>query len=385
MRKEPEQVAVPLPGSGGPFVAAGVTDPAAIQYRQALEERMKARPSGGAPSIPLLNSEARSGATMAEQAAASRPPAAAPGSIFEAPPAARPSAGLLPQDMLPDEATRDPAYRDGSGARYATAQPQLAHKYGVMRNGQLVPPQKLVPPKPGLSTATAEGIQALEAFNRTRQQAESTDPSVEAAAAAGSAGAAARLANPSGDPNVAPTTEAERKEVERALKQLDDFDFNKFREAMMKDIINNDEQRKIIEERLKPIELDDLLVNGTVTQFIPIVPGKFEPELQDLSGETDLALKRLIMEESKSIEINSRYFLDKYSLMSVAAGLRSINRNPLPDYRNAEGNFDDALFWAKFNRVMKFNFHMLASLGVNFFWFDVRVRKLFVAEKLKNG
>lgn len=361
-----EEVGDPLPT--GPFVAPGVKDPRAIAYAQQVQERQRARPASGLP-IPLLTGEAQPGMTMADQAAAARPPAQ--GSIFEpAAPLSRPPANLLPQDLLPDEATRDPAYREGGGSRYASSQPALAYKYGVIRNGQRLAPQQLVTGKPGLKPETVEGLKALQNFNRD------SDAKVEREAAAGAAGAAARVGeSPPADPT----------EVEKALKQLDDFDFNKFREAMMKDIINNDDQRKIIEERLEPLLLDDLLVNGFVTQVVSIVPEKFEPEFQDMSGETELALKRLVMEESKSIEINARYFLEKYSLMSVVAGLRSLNRNPLPDFKDREGNFDDALFWAKFNRVMKFNFHMLASLGVNYFWFDIRVRKLFVAERLKNG
>ena len=43
------------------------------------------------------------------------------------------------------------------------------------------------------------------------------------------------------------------------------------------------------------------------------------------------------------------------------------------------------VFLKKFNMVLRLPLHMLASIGVNTLWFDVRVRKLFVAEKLGNG
>ena len=367
-----------------PFMAPGITDPTALRYQKQIEDRHRAQPVKSGVSIPLLTGEARSGMTMADQATTGRPQAPPqPGSIFESPITPHTAAGLLPQDLLPDEATKDPAYREGGGSRYAASQPHLAFKYGVIRNGQRIAPQQLSTTKPGLRPETIEGIRAVEELTRARQKAEAPDQRIEAEAAAGTAGAAARLSSPSGNPT--PTTAAEREEVEKAIKKLDDFDFNRFREAMAKDIINNEDQRKLVEERLGPLSLDDMLVNNFVTQVVPIVPGKFEPEFQSMSGEDDLALKRLIMEESKSLEISERYFLDKFSLMSVAAGVRTINRNPLPDYRDKDGNFDDALFWTKFNRVLKCNFHMLASLGVNYFWFDIRVRKLFVAEKLGNG
>jgi hypothetical protein len=98
-----------------------------------------------------------------------------------------------------------------------------------------------------------------------------------------------------------------------------------------------------------------------------------------------LALKRLLMLERKSIEAPDRYLLDKFQIMTVACGLRSVNKVLLPDHLDKDGNFNDEMFWQKFNRVVKLPFHMIASIGVHYYWFDVRVRKLFVAEKLKNG
>jgi hypothetical protein len=364
-----------------PYIAPGITDPRALTYKKQLEDRLRAHPGSSGVPIPLLTGEARSGMTMSDQAMQGRqPPQQAQGSIFEGGAPSRPPPNLLPQDLLPDEATKDPAYREGGGSRYATSQPQLAYKYGVIRNGQRLAPQQLMPQKPGLTPQTIEGLKAVEELNRVREKAESPDQRIEAEAAAGTAGASARLAG-----NASAAASPDREEVEKAIKKLDDFDFNRFREAMDKDIINNEDQRKLIEERLGPLSLDDMIMNNFVTQVVPIIPGKFEPEFQSLSGEDDLCLKRLIMVESKSLEVSERYFLDKFSLMSVAAGVRSVNRNPLPDYRDQKGDFDDKLFWVKFNRVLKFNFHMLGSLGINHFWFDVRVRKLFAAEKLGNG
>ena len=72
-------------------------------------------------------------------------------------------------------------------------------------------------------------------------------------------------------------------------------------------------------------------------------------------------------------------------LESDLRGITRINTTTLPTHLDQGGNFNDELFWKKFNRVLKFPFHMLASIGVHYYWFDVRVRKLFVAERLKNG
>lgn len=98
-----------------------------------------------------------------------------------------------------------------------------------------------------------------------------------------------------------------------------------------------------------------------------------------------MALKRLVMIESRGLEVSERYLLDKFSLMTLVAGLYTLNNNPVPDFHDKDGHFEEDLFWTKFKSITKYPFHMLASIGVNYFWFDIRVRKLFVADSLGNG
>jgi hypothetical protein len=231
-----------------------------------------------------------------------------------------------------------------------------------------------------LKPQTVEGLKALQSFNEQRKAAESGEAAAERAAAEGPAGAAAGLAG-----GTDPVTDEQRSAAEEALKNMDDFDFNSFRELMMKDLLNNDEQRQIIEERLKPLDLGELIMNSRVTQRIPVRPGQYEPELQSMTGEEELALKRLLMEERGKIAAPDRYLLDKYQLMTIACGLYAINNKILPSHLDEKGNFNDEKFWTKFNMVLKLPFHMLASLGLQYYWFDIRVRKLFVAERLKNS
>ena len=153
----------------------------------------------------------------------------------------------------------------------------------------------------------------------------------------------------------------------------------------MKDMLNNEDQKKLIEERLQPLAIDDLIVRGYVLQRVPIIPGKFEPTFRSMGANDDLAIKRLIMVESKALEVSERYLLDKFALMSVVLGVYSINSNVLPSYQDEQGRFDDTRFWQKFNLLANNSFHLLASLGVNYHWFDIRVRSLFVAKNLGNG
>lgn len=377
---------------GAPKLAPGVReiDPRVAAYAQEAQARREgSRPlpkynepvaGGPTPPIPHLEAPAAQGLSMANQAVQQRAPAN-PGQIFQPPT----QEGILPSDLLPAEARQDPDFRDGPGAMYAAHQPKLAHKYGVIRNGKQLAAQQLLSGAPGssiLKSQTVEGLEAVAKFNKERRHVESGDQKIEEDAARGAGGAAASIANGPGDRDVKPV---DVEEVKKRLNAMDDFDFAAFRQAMMKDLLNNDEQRKIVEERLDPLDLTDLIMQGFVTQVVPIVPGKFEPEFQSMSAEEDLALKRMVMEETKSLAATEQYMLDKFSIMSVALGVRSINKKPLPDHRDASGSWSDDKFRAKFNLVVRYPFHMIASLGVNYFWFDIRVRKLFVAEKIKNG
>ena len=172
-------------------------------------------------------------------------------------------------------------------------------------------------------------------------------------------------------------------EVEKAMQNMDDFDMEDLRNYLMKDILNNEDQREIVEARLEPMNLSEIIEKGYLTQKVPIVPGVWEPTFQSLSAQDELGLRRLLMEELKSVGRTNAYIDVKYSIMSTVIGLYAVNKKVMPSHRDAEGNFNDELFWRKFNLIQKFAFQMLASASVHFHYFDVRVRSLFKA--IKNG
>lgn len=375
-RKDGKEVSLGTPGDL-------IKDPRATNYARSIQQR-RAQPAptyaepvagGPTPHIPLMANQPVIGGQQSIVEQTPRAVGVSPGSM-----------GLLPGDLLPEEVRKDPLFRDGHGSMYAAAQPNLAFKYGIMRNGQHLMPQQL---RPGPRRPASETVADLQKLAELRQATESGESAVEQESAAGTGGAAARLANAPGDTDVRPIAGEDKEKLERArkaLENMDEFDFDSFRQAVMKDLLNNEEQRKIIEDRLEPLSLDDYISKGFILQRVPVIPGKFEPTFRSLTAEDDLSLKRLIMQDSKSLaQVSDRYLLDKFSLMSVACMTHAINTHIFPSHLNQNGDFDDDLFWKKFNLILKQGFHMLASLGVNGFWFDVRVRKLFVAENLKNG
>jgi len=68
-------------------------------------------------------------------------------------------------------------------------------------------------------------------------------------------------------------------------------------------------------------------------------------------------------------------------------GVVAVNQLPLPSHLDGEGSLDEKKFNEKFKKLSKFPLQFLANLGVNYAWFDERVRLLFLADsdELKNG
>lgn len=405
-------------------------DPQAAAYAAGMGARAEQRRAkaglpkytqqvGGPPlNIPLLDAEAVEGLPMAEQAARVNQPSQAqvmaqvgpqvPGSIVE-PPAHIPTMqgqqqveqsiinSIRPGDMLPDEAQRDPTFQHGGGALFAANQPHLVLKYGLVRGGQHLPPQHLAQQAqraqsaPGrLSQDSIEGLQAMQAAMKnpppTPPGMPKDDKEAEDQAAAGAAGQSSRV----GRPLTAEEKEEDRRKIQEAIEKMDAFDYDALQRQLEEDILRNPEQRKIIEERLEPLDIDELITKNKVTQDVIVHPGKDGRgrlwfTFESMTGEDDLTLKQLIMKESKSIEVTGQYLLDKFAFMSIAVGLKSINGNPLPRHTDDNGKFNEDKFWIKFHWVLDKPLHLIACIGANHTWFEMRVRKMFVAEKLGNG
>lgn len=314
------------------------------------------------------------------------------------PPAARrqvtaASLGVTSSDLLPEQAKADPGFRQGFGSEFAANQPELAAKYGIVRNGNFIPPQKLggSAQRAGLRPETLHDIEQLR---RLQQGQTSSDDQAEEESRArkdvanGLGGSAGRIGGVSNgeEPKAKAESEEERNKVlKRAIDQMDAFEFSQWRQLTMRQVLHSEEERETIEGRLTPLDLGELITRGFIRQRIPIIPGKYEITLQSYEGQIELALKRMVMTESRSVDVGEQYMLDKHSFMALTVGLHKINDKVFPDITDKEGVFSDELFLAKFNMVMKLPIHMLASIGVNLMWFEMRVRRLYSATVVGNG
>lgn len=383
---------------------------------------------GPTPPIPALEAPHQEGMTMADQAARTRGNDSArhvsaamashagsgivmqdhqeqaPGMVMN--PAQLP---LLPTDTLPDEALKDPQYHHGAGSRMAQMQPHMAMKYGIVRNGKHMTPQELVSsrqPAPDFRgrprRSGAEMAQDLQqvlnaqtggAVAREQASEGPTPPAglprneaeAEAQAAAGPGGAASRTGSAPMVPILDATSEEAEDRVKKMVQDMDDFDFERLRREMLSDVLKNPGQQQIVEKRCAPLDIGDLIMNNSIRQRVPILPGKFEPTFESMQGHVELQLKQLLIKENKSIAVTEAYLMDKYAVMCTTAGVAAINGNPCPPMYDQKGDFNEDLFWEKFRWMLKRNIHMLASLGVHYSWFEARVRKLFVVDEGKGG
>jgi hypothetical protein len=320
------------------------------------------QPHGGAPEVeipPLNASPIEGGGTMQDQAQALRDPTSplspaynpqmaqmmsnpqAPPMVPRMAPGGRvsdPAGG--PFAPLPPEAAKQPGFRGGVGSMIQGNQP------GIDPKGY----------KPQISPETHQSMQALAAFQEGARQQQEKPPETETSTK---------------------LKEAMDKE-EDLYKELRDV----LDDPAQWNLLNNPKRKKEIEARLEPMDITDVIIHGEIRQMVPVVPGKLEPEYRSVSAEEDLSVKQMMFGEAGS----DRYLMDKYTIMQLTLGLVALNGEELPSHLDDKKKFNEDKFLKKFDKVVRFPLQLIADLGVQYLWFDERVRALFLGgtEELKN-
>jgi len=191
---------------------------------------------------------------------------------------------------------------------------------------------------------------------------------LEQAVAAGAAADAAK----------AETKAEEKKADEEDVFSM--FDFGGRNEAER--VLNNRKRSAEIEGRCAPMSLDDLILKDEVQQNVPIVPGRFEVLYRSMTPDESLFIKRYVAKDQGQ---SDQYLMERFSLCQIACSVLAINGRPLPDHRNTEGVIEEKLFESKLKAVMKKSAYVLADIGINYAWFDIRVRRLLNSGDLGNG
>lgn len=376
-----------------PVVHPVVTDPRALNYAKAAKQRAMPRVDEASPgavpvAMPPLEmrgasyeekltmeqqgkqyqdvlNQARSGALSAGNGPLFG--GAHPSEQLVAPRASvtNPMHGLQRGDQLPESAMQDPQFQQGMGSMVAVNQPHLAMKYGVMRGGLFVPADHLKdPPQKGkIRESTAAGLIKLA---EAQKEPVEEELKVEVAEAK--------------------SEDKEEDKSKKVLDKLDEFDWVTLREMINQDALNSPNQRKLIEARLEPLDIADLVLKEEVMQRIPINP-KFEFTLCSTRWDEEIEIKRMALVQSQSLtgQALEQMVQDRYSLMSLAIHLYAINNTRLPSHRDADNKFDEKRLLEKLDKITRFPFHMLACVGTHVNWFAQRVRMLFTVDAVKNG
>ncbi len=174
------------------------------------------------------------------------------------------------------------------------------------------------------------------------------------------------------------------KDVKEEAEETKDFfelmDFNRLSEQER--ILNNKNRRKEIEARCSEITLEELVLQDEVSQTVPIVPGKFWVVFRSYTPTESLFIKRLMADEKITAD---QYLVEKYSLYQMTSSLVSVNGVELPSHRDENGEPKEDLFMRKLKMILRKSLPVIADIGLNFYWFDMRVRRLLNPEDLKNG
>lgn len=239
------------------------------------------------------------------------------------------------------------------------------------------------PRKPGLSPATIDGLRALKESTMSTQQPPTPPtlppqqaklvPVPEPPAAAG-----------------ARSSEDRERQIVDALSELDDLEAEVLLQRVREDAINNSKERKAIETRLRPMDIEEGLASGEFRQSVPIKPEVLVVDYRSVSGDELEEIRKLVLTEA----INHPEFQqggwagERMGFMLMVASVAAINGQAKPSHLKGSGyssEFDAPAFLNKAKAFSKYPLPLLHTLQTNAFWFDERVRRLFTNEAVKNG
>lgn len=180
-----------------------------------------------------------------------------------------------------------------------------------------------------------------------------------------------------------PAEEGLKKDIDLAKEKDDLFEIFDFGGKTESDrVLNNKKRRKEIEARCEPMKLEDLIMKDEVQQDVPIVPEKFVVRYRSATPQENLFIKRLLSDDKVE---SDNYLMEKYGIYQLTLSLVAINNIALPSHLDENGTPKDDLFQKKLKMIMKKSGFVIADLGLNYFWFDIRVRRLLNPDDLKNG
>jgi hypothetical protein len=140
--------------------------------------------------------------------------------------------------------------------------------------------------------------------------------------------------------------------------------------------------RKSVEARIVgTIDIGQYLINGEVTQLVPIIPGKLEVTFRSV---TDLEEAYVDAQLSKNKELTTRTFVRMSNEWALAFHINSVGSNRWPP-TVVDGKINEAALEKRLGHVRKLSSPIFQLLAQNLVWFLERVSKSITMEVLGNG
>lgn len=161
------------------------------------------------------------------------------------------------------------------------------------------------------------------------------------------------------------------------------FDFENL--VSLRNEMMSKERRELIESKLKPLDVTELLTNREIQQTIEVIPGKLAYTLRTFTEREHI----WILKHLYNYPGSEQYVEELYNMFKVTCCFVGMNGKLVPDHRKnpgkADEEVDEKLFEKKFGIVSGLPSQLVADLGVQCNWFNDRVNKLFSVRSLKNG
>jgi len=355
-----------------PADSGGVTDPAARSYQDRVRTRTRKAPAsvlkqgntefGHGPPIDPKKGQ------QIQALVGGLPQPNFP--VIQESSAGQPVQHPVPQ--TPPLRGKQPPKLTGVGSGYSFNRDMAAGKLnGPITLGEAMDMhEKEKKAQAGLSPETVSALQMAQA---NRGQAPVDDNQVQEEVAD-----AMQQAQQEGDLDA-----AERKITERNQPEPFPVDFEALGGLRLR--LMTKERRKVIEDRLEPLDLSDLVLGRGINQQIPVVPGKLVIELRTQSQRENLWCLQYIWDFGGS----QLYQQELLNTCRLTCSLVSINGKMIPDHRKEVGkpgeDVDKEAFKTKLGIVSGLPVQFVADLSVQLMWFEDRVNDLFGHDSLKNG
>jgi hypothetical protein len=174
------------------------------------------------------------------------------------------------------------------------------------------------------------------------------------------------------------------KAEDEAMKEQEfDFDFSSI--AAAQNSLMDPKRKKVIEERLEPLDITDLITQREIIQDVPVIPGKLVFTFRTLSQRENIWCMKYVYDFPGS----QRYVETLFDTAKLACVVMALNGKPFPDHRKDIGqkgeDVDKEQFINKMGIIASWPVQLIADAGIQCNWFNDRVNSLFNEGILKNG